>query len=152
MSAQNEIHQGSKPSENGTFSPERITNLTLQLSSNMDKAIKDIQRITFQSKILSPQRKGGGRPCRRNRLCLFCGGDRNGFPSNESENLVNSLENKSSKDFKEIAKINDNIATNYRGLRLSDLALTNIDLIDRNLYERSCDVGGGQRITVLLTR
>ncbi|MEK6622998.1 MAG: methyl-accepting chemotaxis protein, partial [Planctomycetota bacterium] len=53
MSAQNEIHQGSKPSENGTFSPERITNLTLQLSSNMDKAIKDIQRITFQSRILS---------------------------------------------------------------------------------------------------
>ena len=27
-----------------------------------------------------------------------------------------------------------------RGERLSDLALTNIDLVDRNLYERSCDV------------
>ena len=27
-----------------------------------------------------------------------------------------------------------------RGTRLSDLALTNIELIDRNLYERSCDV------------
>ena len=26
-----------------------------------------------------------------------------------------------------------------RGTRLADLALTNIDLIDRNLYERSCD-------------
>jgi hypothetical protein len=31
-------------------------------------------------------------------------------------------------------------ATNVRGTRLSDLALTNIDLIDRNLYERTADV------------
>jgi hypothetical protein len=32
------------------------------------------------------------------------------------------------------------LATEVRGTRLSDLALTNIDLVDRNLYERSCDV------------
>jgi hypothetical protein len=31
-------------------------------------------------------------------------------------------------------------ATNIRGIRLSDLAMTNIDLVDRSLYERSCDV------------
>lgn len=31
-------------------------------------------------------------------------------------------------------------ATNIRGVRLSDLAMTNIDLVDRSLYERSCDV------------
>lgn len=34
----------------------------------------------------------------------------------------------------------DLIGSNVRGTRLSDLALTNIDLIDRNLYERTCDV------------
>lgn len=32
------------------------------------------------------------------------------------------------------------VGTEVRGARLSDLAFTNIDLIDRNLYERSCDV------------
>lgn len=32
------------------------------------------------------------------------------------------------------------IGSNIRGTRLSDLALTNIDLIDRCLYERTCDV------------
>jgi hypothetical protein len=32
------------------------------------------------------------------------------------------------------------IGNNVRGTRLSDLALTNIDLIDRCLYERTCDV------------
>lgn len=34
----------------------------------------------------------------------------------------------------------DLIGTRIRGTRLSDIALTNIDLIDRCLYERSCDV------------
>ena len=32
------------------------------------------------------------------------------------------------------------IGSSIRGTRLSDLALVNIDLIDRNLYERTCDV------------
>jgi hypothetical protein len=32
------------------------------------------------------------------------------------------------------------IGNSVRGTRLSDLALTNIDLVDRNLYERTCDV------------
>jgi len=34
----------------------------------------------------------------------------------------------------------DQLQTDVRHTRLTDLALANIDLIDRNLYERSCDV------------
>ncbi|MBY0588955.1 cache domain-containing protein [bacterium] len=34
----------------------------------------------------------------------------------------------------------EQIATEMQGERLVDMALTNIDLIDRNLYERTCDV------------
>ena len=34
----------------------------------------------------------------------------------------------------------DRLQTDVRRTRLADLALANIDLIDRNLYERSCDV------------
>ena len=41
---------------------------------------------------------------------------------------------------KEMREITEEIAVHSRGERLSNLALTNIDLIDRNLYERSCDV------------
>lgn len=39
-----------------------------------------------------------------------------------------------------IEKLIDTIGTSIRGKRLADMALVNIDLIDRNLYERSCDV------------
>lgn len=39
-----------------------------------------------------------------------------------------------------IDNLMDVIDSNVRGSRLADMALTNIDLIDRNLYERTCDV------------
>jgi hypothetical protein len=39
-----------------------------------------------------------------------------------------------------IAALVHTIGSRVRGTRLSDIALTNIDLTDRNLYERSCDV------------
>jgi len=38
------------------------------------------------------------------------------------------------------AEYTEMIDRRIRGTRLSDLALVNIDLIDRNLYERTCDV------------
>src|SRR4030067_1528830 len=107
MLAQNEIHQERKASDKGDFSPERITNLTLQLSSNMDKAIKDIQRITFQSRILSLNAKVEAARAGEVGTAFSVVATEMGSLSNEIETLVNSLENKSSKDFKEIAKIND---------------------------------------------
>jgi len=39
-----------------------------------------------------------------------------------------------------IQNLQAKIDTTIRGGRLSDLALVNIDLVDRNLYERTCDV------------
>lgn len=41
---------------------------------------------------------------------------------------------------RKIHGITNDLVSRSRGERLSDLALVNIDLIDRNLYERSCDV------------
>ena len=39
-----------------------------------------------------------------------------------------------------IESLLDLIDSNVRGSRLAEMSLTNIDLIDRNLYERTCDV------------
>jgi hypothetical protein len=39
----------------------------------------------------------------------------------------------------ELAGISRHLSSDVKSTRLCDLALTNIDLIDRNLYERSCD-------------
>ncbi|MCF6149332.1 MAG: chemotaxis protein [Candidatus Kuenenia sp.] len=140
MITEKEKKQTKSSADNGDFSPERITRLALQLSSKMDNAIKDIQKITFQSRILSLNAKVEAARAGEVGAAFSVVATEMGSLSQEISGLVENLEGEASKDFKEIAKINENISTNYRGLRLSDLALTNIDLIDRNLYERSCDV------------
>ncbi len=126
--------------ENGSFSPERITDLTVQLSSKMDNAIKEIGAITFQSRILSLNAKVEASRAGAAGAAFSVVASEMGRLSEGIETLVTKLEKDTSGDFKEIAKINDNIAINFRGTRLSDLALNAIDLIDRNLYERSCDI------------
>ena len=57
--------------------------------------------------------------------------------SEKTSGVANELATKTKQS---IAELSDIIGTSVRGTRLSDIALTNIDLIDRNLYERSCDV------------
>ena len=122
------------------FSPERITELTAQLAAKMDKAIKAIQDINLQTHILSVNAKVEATRAGAAGSSFAVVATEMGTLSRKIENLVEKLEGETSRDFKDIARINENIATNFRGTRLSDLALVNIDLIDRNLYERSCDV------------
>ncbi|HEY4232549.1 MAG TPA: methyl-accepting chemotaxis protein [Lacipirellulaceae bacterium] len=57
--------------------------------------------------------------------------------SEKTSGVANDLATKTRDSIDELTQI---IGTSVRGTRLSDIALTNIDLIDRNLYERSCDV------------
>jgi methyl-accepting chemotaxis protein len=122
------------------FSPERITELTAQLATKMDRAIKDIQNINLQTHILSVNAKVESTRAGEAGLSFAVVATEMGTLSREIGDLVKKLEDETSTDFKDISRINENITTNFRGTRLSDLALTNIDLIDRNLYERSCDV------------
>ena len=126
--------------ENEDISPERITTLTVQLSANLDKVIRDIEKINLQSNILSLNAKIESARAGKSGAAFSVVASEMGLLSHAITVLVESLEKESSKDFKEIARINEHIATSFRGTRLSDLALTNIDLVDRNLYERSCDV------------
>jgi hypothetical protein len=60
--------------------------------------------------------------------------------SNTTAQVTEALSSGANQAIAELERISDSLATNVRGLRLSDLARVNIDLIDRCLYERSCDV------------
>lgn len=133
-------HPDNNSMSNGSFNPERITDLTVQLAAKMDNAIKEIGKITFQSRILAINAKVEAVRAGEAGAAFSVVASEMGKLSQGIETLVAKLEKDTSGDFKEIAKINENITTNFRGTRLSDLALNNIDLIDRNLYERSCDV------------
>lgn len=51
-----------------------------------------------------------------------------------------SLEKRTAPLLAELGQLGNRLASEVRGRRLADLAATHIDLVDRNLYERSCDV------------
>lgn len=129
---------GTKGDENLT--PERITKLTLELSKKMDVAIQEIERINRQSHMLAINARVESARAGEAGAAFGVVASEMGTLSHAITDLVDRLKKETSSDFKEIARINDHISTHFRGTRLSDLALTNIDLIDRNLYERSCDV------------
>lgn len=57
--------------------------------------------------------------------------------SSKTAEAANALATNTQRTINELL---DLIGAKIRGTRLSDIALVNIDLIDRNLYERTCDV------------
>jgi hypothetical protein len=120
-------------------SPERIADLAKDLSHRLEKAFGRIQTINDQSRILSlnaqieAQRSGvagaafGVVAAEMRRLATA------------TTSVAGSVSKEVHSAISELQDISETLATNVRGTRLTDLALCNIDLIDRNLYERSCD-------------
>jgi hypothetical protein len=60
--------------------------------------------------------------------------------SQRTSEVATSLQEKTGVAIGELERISQMLATNVLGQRLTIYASQNIDLIDRNLYERSCDV------------
>ena len=130
-----------KPTDTRSASPERIAELADTLVVKMKHASTAISKINSQTRLLSfnaqieAARAGGP------------AGAAFGVVASAMRDLSDKTATISDNMGRETAEANaglqqiiQSLATNVRGTRLSDLALTNIDLIDRNLYERSCDV------------
>jgi len=130
---QTEVQQGKK------FTLEEVVEFTDLIAEKLDNAIDKVDNINHKTHVLSVNasieaaRAGTyGRPfgiVATNMSEL----------SEETTKITEKMRN----DTKEILNVGAMIkvqAKDYRGNRLSDLALVNIDLIDRNLYERTADV------------
>lgn len=60
--------------------------------------------------------------------------------SGQIDDVAGALEQQVRADLAELSAIGGSILGQLRGQRLADLALNAIEIIDRNLYERTCDV------------
>lgn len=125
--------------ENKKFTLEEVVEFTDMIAEKLDNAIDKVDNINHKTHVLSVNasieaaRAGTyGRPfgiVATNMSEL----------SEETTKITEKMRN----DTKEIINVGNMIKTqsrDFRGNRLSDLALVNIDLIDRNLYERTADV------------
>jgi len=120
--------------------PERILDLSTRLSTVAGAKIGEIARVNRAAKMLSI-----------NALIVAAraGEAGKGFAivaeefkkiSSEIDAVAAALESQVRADLDELTEIGGAILGHLRGQRLADLALNAIEIVDRNLYERTCDV------------
>ena len=118
-------------------SVQDIARYVSDLSSMLTDAIKEISDINSNTRLLALNaRIEAARAGEAGAAFSVVAGEVQSL-SEKTSGVANELATKTKQS---IAELSDIIGTSVRGTRLSDIALTNIDLIDRNLYERSCDV------------
>ncbi len=127
------------PASTSTAPPERISELAELLRNRIGGSIKEIASINLQARVLAINAQiEAARAGEAGRAFAVVGGEMAGFASS-TDSAAKKLAQETEAVVRELADVSQKLATEVRGTRLGDLALTNIDLIDRNLYERSCD-------------
>ncbi|HEV2692932.1 MAG TPA: methyl-accepting chemotaxis protein [Verrucomicrobiae bacterium] len=118
----------------------QIGSLAKSVAVHFRQAVQDIVRINLQTKILSLNAQVEA---------ARAGAMGNAFGivatemvslSEQTAKVTNALATETQNSIASLNQIIGGLGQDIRGTRLSDLAMMNIDVIDRNLYERSCDV------------
>lgn len=120
--------------------PERINVLSDSIQKKLARSLNEINKINMQAHLLSlnaqVEAARAGEAGRSFAVVAISMRDLSGETKKAADWLASEVQH----DIGELSHISKQLATDVRGQRLSDLAFNNIDLIDRNLYERSCDV------------
>jgi hypothetical protein len=120
-------------------SPERISALSRELSRGIQHAVEQIESLNAQTRVLTfnaqIEAARAGAAGQAFQVVVLAMREM----ANETAKVAESVSTETRAASTELEAISTTLATQVRGTRLCDLAMTNIDLIDRNLYERSCD-------------
>lgn len=120
--------------------PERILELSERLSAVAGLRIGEIAAVNRMAKMLSVNAMI---------VAARAGEAGRGFAvvaeefkkiSYDIDGIAASMESEVAADLTELTSVGAGILEHLRGQRLTDLALNAIEIIDRNLYERTCDV------------
>ncbi|MEI8393414.1 MAG: methyl-accepting chemotaxis protein [Rhodospirillaceae bacterium] len=120
--------------------PERIVELLRVVSDIAGDKIRTIKQVTAATRILALNalvesnragEAGRGFAVVANEVKSISG---------RISNITHELESELSCNIDELSRLGEAMVMHVRGNRLADLALNMIEIIDRNLYERSCDV------------
>ena len=132
------VSQGN--ADNQSVSLDDVSRLVQSLARYVDRSVNEIGEINLQTTILSfnAQIEAARAGSAGGAFGVVAG--EMGNLAGRTKALVERLGEQSRTDIGRLIAQVAALAIDIRGIRLSDLALTNIDLIDRNLYERSCDV------------
>lgn len=134
------LQEKSKKEKGGKFTLERVAELSEILAGKVESAIGEIERLNGQTHMIAINaRIEASRAGMAGKAFSVVAEQMNDL-SGKIGIVSKKIRNESRDSIDELGNMIKTQATNVRGTRLSDIAYTNIDLIDRSLYERSCDV------------
>ncbi|HSY20200.1 MAG TPA: methyl-accepting chemotaxis protein [Candidatus Acidoferrales bacterium] len=118
----------------------QIGSLAKSVAAHFRQAVQDIVRINLQTKILSLNAQvEAARAGTVGNAFGVVATEMVGL-SEQTASVTGKLATETQDSITSLNHIITGLGQDIRGTRLSDLAMMNIDVIDRNLYERSCDV------------
>jgi hypothetical protein len=116
---------------------QRVLGIVEELSMAMQEAIGEIREINENAKLLSLNARIEAARAGSSGAAFGVVAQEMQALSGKTATVADEMANKTTSSIGDLVKI---IGGNVRGTRLADQALTNIDLVDRCLYERTCDV------------
>jgi hypothetical protein len=133
------VAQTTKPEgkSSRTNDPRSLETLVKQLAAVVSSAVRDIRDLNDKTRMLALNAQIEAARAGQHGTAFSVVASEMQELSNSTMQVANHLVSTTN------ASITDLLSTinnSVRGTRLGDLALTNIDLIDRCLYERTCDV------------
>lgn len=124
----------------GEITQNRISQLASDITERLRESVKDIESVnddihvlSINAKILAAKAGAGGRG-----FAVVADAVR-GMVS-RTQRITDALRVSIDATVRELMEINEFLGTKVRAERLSQVAENMIDIVDRNLYERSCDV------------
>jgi hypothetical protein len=120
--------------------PERIVALSKEVSAVATASIEEIRRYTQKTRILALNAAIEAARAGVAGAGFSIVADEVRSTSADIEALAEQLERQVGGKVADLNLLGRKLIASIRGSRLADLALNVIDLVDRNLYERSCDV------------
>ena len=120
--------------------PERILALSRAVSNVATEKVKEIQNATKATRILALNAQIEAARANEHGAGFAVVAQEVKEVSARIADLTNQLTEKLQEQTSELDQLGKQLIASVRGRRLTDLALSMIDIIDRNLYERSCDV------------
>ncbi len=120
--------------------PERILALSRAVSSVATEKVGEIQNATKATRILALNAQIEAARAGQHGAGFAVVAQEVKSISAQIGQLTDQLTAKLNEQTAELDRLGQRLISSVRGRRLTDLALNMIEIIDRNLYERSCDV------------
>ncbi len=120
--------------------PEHIAEIAASIQARLESSVREIRDIHERTHVLSINARIEAARSGKHGVGFKIVADEFGRLNNEIDSVSNALAAEIQQESKRLMEISDVMAKQVRGQRLSQIALSVMDVIDRNLYERSCDV------------